>query len=676
MTRSVFYLFALSFFLAGNTGSDKTATLTQTPLLVQTVTANHLQPLPLDQTLTERVWEDFLIRVDEEKLLFTEADVTEFKKYPIALAKVLQSGDVGFVLYSHEVYQASLERARQLCAQITDEELNLLEEQYLETNLRKRSYCADEKALKRRWIGYLKKRILNEWLPQKALATAPPKFPLPISTLLKARQQIDQKLDGLIKPKEFIEHALMKAYVAIHDVQSSYMSPEEKASWDASFARNFSGIGVHFQVQNGYPTILKVVEGGAASKSGKIGSGDVILAIGEAESTIDLIGKSSKEVRELLLGPTDSELLLHLRKPNQETEAVILRRAQIELSRASSAVFFDPVVGKKIGYLKLPRFYAGKYRSAAEVQTELQRLNAQSIDGLIVDLRDNQGGAVSQATQIIGYFLAGGPVMQFRYADGDIRVHNDPNNETLYGGPLTVLVNSKSSSASELLAGTLQAYKRAIVVGSRTYGKGSIQRFFPLYESDNSTVVGHAKLTIGAFYTANGTCTQYKGIQPDVHLPATDDLIPNGIRFFPNAMITEDLPPIKLSSQPYQVDKQEALLISSNSKLRLKKDLRFHQIEEIAKQKQAYDLGGSNISLEWNAAAKHYRKQIEQRNKTQNSYIAQPGFKATPLWPESASDNVTNNKKTQLEADPYLYESYCITAELRASGTAVGTEER
>jgi C-terminal peptidase prc len=344
------------------------------------------------------------------------------------------------------------------------------------------------------------------------------------------------------RSRESLFHDFIDSYLSINDYQSDFMSPAEREQWNASFNRSLVGTGISFEIGDEYPKITEVYVNGPAWNTAHILAGDQLLGLQLRDDTyVDLAGLSSEEVSSHLLGEEGSTLGLKVRHTNGQTETVAVRREHFALSRSTAAVLQDKN-GQKIGYIRLPRYYSGDYSSAADILADLQYLQAEKVAGLILDVRNNKGGSAAEAVNIVGYFLHGEPVMRSVYRDGRQRTLSDEDPTAQYEGKLLVLVNQGSASASELTAATLQQYRRALIVGRQTFGKGTIQRFFEIMDDSTGNKLGDVKLTIGSFYAGKGYATQFRGVSPDISLPLEDPSKPTGEREVKHALRIEHLP--------------------------------------------------------------------------------------------------------------------------------------
>ncbi|MBE0642165.1 MAG: carboxy terminal-processing peptidase, partial [Bacteroidales bacterium] len=325
----------------------------------------------------------------------------------------------------------------------------------------------------------------------------------------------------------------INSFVSIYDPHSEYYPPKAKEDFDIRFSGQLEGIGATLQQEDGYVKVREIVAGSASWKQGELEVNDLILKVGQgAEEPVDIVDMRLDDAVRLIRGPKGTEVRLTVKKVDGSTRVIPIIRDVVVLEEtfAKSAILEEDGHQGKIGYIMLPSFYMDfkdpSGRSAAsDVLNEINKLKAEGISGLIIDLRGNGGGSLLDAVKMAGYFIEKGPVVQVKSRFGEPYVFDDKDPAVQYGGPLVVLVNSFSASASEIFAAAMQDYQRAIIVGSSsTFGKGTVQRFFELdkmvpVEHQDVRPLGSIKLTTQKFYRVNGGATQLKGVSPDLILP-------------------------------------------------------------------------------------------------------------------------------------------------------------
>ncbi|WP_123659052.1 carboxy terminal-processing peptidase [Salinisphaera japonica] len=332
----------------------------------------------------------------------------------------------------------------------------------------------------------------------------------------------------------------MDAYTHSYDPHTDYFSPRRAEDFSIDMNLSLQGIGAELRSKNGYAELVRLIPGGPAAKSGKLKPTDRIIAVGQGESGefTDVIGMRLDETVQLIRGKKGSTVRLQVQPQDTgPTTTVVLQRDKIELKdqAASSKVINIKQNGHAhdIGVISLPSFYNG---TADDVEKQLVKLKKQDVEGVVLDLRNNGGGALGEAMQLIGLFMDSAPGVQIRDAEGNIQVLGDRNDGAVYTGPLAVMTNRLSASASEIVAGALQDYGRALILGSDTFGKGTVQTLLPLSE-------GQLKLTEAKFYRVSGKSTQDRGVEPDITYPSAVDPDKIGESALPNALPYDTIPP-------------------------------------------------------------------------------------------------------------------------------------
>ncbi|MCB0552912.1 MAG: carboxy terminal-processing peptidase [Phaeodactylibacter sp.] len=635
--------------------------------VIQTVQANHLQPRGIDDALSVDLFRYYLSHLDPNKLFFTKEAISQLQQYELTIDDELQNASLIFFDRSVELWRKGIADAENYCRMALEAEIGVFAEDYFETNAAKSAYAKDANGLQERWAMVVKKHVLDELLVEEKNNSGLA-FELRKEVAIERVGRMFSKRFEKLKNqgKEALLEDYVNAFLKIQDVQSEYLSPEEKAKWDSEFNRSFVGIGVQLKNVAGYPAISELIIGGPAWKSGQLEQGDILLTIADGSSApVDVSGMSAEDVVGILKGEKGAAITVTIRKGDNTVKDISLKRDEIELDLAMSFLLQDEALKRKVGYIRLPRFYAGEEGCAAHLLAELERLKAREVGGIVLDLRDNQGGAAREAIKIMGYFLKEGVAMQAQYRDGRHSIFEDTDGIAQYDGQLIVLVNTNSSSASELLSGTMQDYGRAVVVGSQaTYGKGTIQRFFNLEEENGNGAsgLGEVKLTIGKFFTAAGRTTQYKGVTPDIILPDDFQFVQSGERVYEYSLVTEGLELSKVNQDVCLIP--DLTEIQARSNRRVKNNSRFQLA--VAKAQAKMDAETHSL-INLNYEKYKARKEREQilADQYQAIFKAIEAFTATPILEttdleDPASKAKMDFWKTKIQQDPYIQECYWI----------------
>ena len=627
------------------------------PLLLESITrlvqSNHLAPIPIDDSLSQQIFHAFLQAIDPEKIFFEEAEIAKLRTFEFDLDDQLQAGTTAFFDQAFHTYQKVLDRAHGYCQKWMDRIPNGSVEEYWEADPARRNFATGQANLRECWRLLVKKKYIESLYAIQSDETA--LSPEQQQQLAKERTRShfeDQFTALLNQTRAQLFDQYLNSYVKLNDYQSEYLSPEAKARWDANFNREFVGVGLSLSTTHSYPIISEVIIDGPAWKTRAIKPGDRLLAIAAKDNLwIDLAGMPLQEVLDLLGGKPGSQVKLRIKKIGQAIREVVVIRDKIQLDLSVAAVIADGQDSPKLGYIRLPRFYAGEEGCSAHILQQLQALKAAEVDGIIFDVRDNQGGSAREAVAIMGYFLQGGVVMRSTYRDLESHQLDDEDKEAQYQGKLLILVNSKSSSASELFSGTLQDYGRALVVGSQTFGKGTIQRFFDLSDENQQILPGSIKLTMGTFYTAAGHTTQYKGIQPDIILPDPNHDVLTGERAVAHAL---QVPDLEISESPFPLPVIPSLdNLQALSQARRQANPYFQEIEKLAEQKRAQQ-HQTRIPLHFDKF-----KIWKQRSSssTLTSARSPTGLQVQMLSVITTSENKKKYWSDRIGKDPYVMEA-------------------
>lgn len=618
---------------------------------------NHIESLPIDDQLSKKLFTHYLTQLDPNKVFFSQTDIDELQSFQLSIDDELKSGQFTFFEQSIQLLRQAVLKAEKYYKENIAGSFNLSLNESFETNASKIDYAKSDAALSLRWKKKLTKMLFDELLIVEQQDPALNKKLQMEKALIKVRQRADKIFTRYKNiSEEDLWNRYINSYLKIHDFQSTYLSPSEKAAWDASYTRSYVGIGARLVIVNDYPEIKELVIGGPAWKSKQLVEGDVILEVtpNPNEEAVSTMGLKLSDVIELLVGDRLSEVSMLVRRQSGEIKSISIIRDQIAHDLAMSFVLHDEVQKRKIGLLRLPRFYTGNEGSAYHVLNEIERLKAKNIDGLIFDVRNNQGGSSGEAIDIIGLFLEQGVVMQTQS-----RALSDVDGIAQYDGELLVLTNTRSGSASELFSGTLQDYNRACIVGSTsTFGKGSMQRFFNM---DNEQ--GAIKLTVGRFFTASGRSPQRVGIIPDITLPDDDLYVPSGERIHDNSLPPKDLPITTVSQSVHPLP--DLTLIKKQSENRVAKNAPLQLAKEKAKQiKAEYDHTKVYLNYE------DYKKNtLITDEKYQSIYSKINGFTVEPT--ATLQDSIALLRQEiwvkKILQDPYVYECYQVMNDLLAS---------
>jgi carboxyl-terminal processing protease len=522
----------------------------QTALIITKVMDRyHYRNLPLDDSLSSSILDRYIESLDPNKSFFTRQDISDFEKYRHSLDEAITSARLA---PAFEIFK----RFRQRVDERTDLALSLLKQNKFDFTVQESyrfdredaQWAKDETAIKELW----RMRVKNDILGLRLAGKEDDKI---VETLEKRYHNITHRTRQFESDDVF--QAFINAYTLSVEPHTAYMSPERSENFDISMRLSLQGIGAVLRNDNEYTTIQSTVTGGPADKSGQLKSGDRIIGVaqGGKGEMLDIIGWRLQDVVEIIRGTKGTLVRLNVLpkssgEDGKSKEVSIIRdEIKLEDQAVKSTIIEDlpGLEGMKFGVLDIPAFYrdfrgqaVGKddFRSTTrDVRKLLAELTIKKVDGIIVDLRGNGGGSLTEATELTGLFIKEGPVVQVRDSQGRLEIERDLDPEQVYSGPLVVMVNRNSASASEIFAGAIQDYHRGLVIGEPTFGKGTVQTLVDLGQfSRGSEDLGRLRLTIAQFFRVQGGSTQNRGVVPDILFPTATAAADHGERSLDNAL--------------------------------------------------------------------------------------------------------------------------------------------
>lgn len=567
---------------------------------------NHFSGKAIDDELSAAAFDLYVKQLDYQKRLLLADEVDQLKIFADRIDDEVKSGRVILAPLAFRLLNNSITRAEQLVTTILETPFVFNVAEDFETDPEKLSFSATESELAERWRLDLKYRTLSRYL--SLLEDAAVEAPLKVSTKqqqeteIEAREKVRKQYAAYferLKQETLKDHydRYLNAFSRAFDPHTTYMPPQSKEDFDISMRGSLEGIGATLREEDGYIKIVKVIPGSAASRQGQLLADDVILAVAQgAEEAVDVTDMRLRDAVALIRGKKGSEVRLTIRRQGAKPFVVPIVRdvVVIEESFVKSALIAEPQTGEHFGYVKIPSFYrdfettrnGGKGRNSTDdVRTALKEFAGKDMLGLILDLRNNGGGALTDAVGVAGLFLGAGPIVQVRNSTGEAKVLYSYTNEVAYGGPMIVLVNHFSASASEIVAGALQDYGRALIVGSEhTHGKGTVQVIMDLDKSltlrnmREYMPLGALKMTTQKFYRVSGDSTQYRGVVPDVVLPDRSRYNEYGERYLDYSLPWDRISEVEHSEWP-TFDRPS---LNAKSRQRVSHDKDFMEIERLA----------------------------------------------------------------------------------------------
>jgi len=566
-----------------------TQTQAKTAIVINKVLERyHYRKVAFDDAFARTILDNYLAALDPSRSFFLARDVERFGTGARRLDDNLRRGELDSAFDIFRVYRMRVDErvAYALTLLSSDFDFNVAESYAFDRE--KAPWAKTDKELDEIW----RLRVKNDFLSLRIAG----------KTDADIRERLRQRYDGLARRvQQFtgddVFQAFMNAYTETLEPHTSYMSPATSENFDISMKLSLEGIGAVLRSDNEFTVIQRTIPGGPARDSGQVSSGDRILGVGQGlDGKIeDVVGWRLQDVVDKIRGPKGSVVRLQLLPESGasdgKTREVPLVRNEIKLEDQAAKDYLIEQLpnapGLKIGVIELPAFYRdfeaeseGKrdFRSTTrDVRELLKKLAAQNVDGIVIDLRGNGGGSLAEATSLTGLFIDTGPVVQVKDAFGKVEVERDSDPGVAYSGPLAVLVDRDSASASEIFAGAIQDYGRGLVIGEPTFGKGTVQTLVDLnrYVPGDQADLGRLRLTMAEFFRVSGGSTQLKGVEPDVHFPSKDDATDHGERALDNP-----LPWARIDAADYRrVGTTDAGALTRQSVQRISQDPGFKMLE-------------------------------------------------------------------------------------------------
>ncbi|NKI31695.1 carboxy terminal-processing peptidase [Croceivirga thetidis] len=592
-------------------------------LITYVLERGHYEPKDINDTFSANVYEDFIDILDPTKRYFLASDIQEFETYKYQIDDELKNTEITFFNLVYDRLMTRMNEAKDIYAEVLEEPFDFSKQEEINIDYKDESYAQNRQELKERWRKQLKYNALGVYdnkisIRKTAVSggssdTQGPDMvsvdveaninttPIELKDVTLAEVEAEARkstkttldeffdfVDDLERKDWFVQY--VNTIVDEFDPHTFYFAPEEKDKFDINISGKFEGIGARLQKKPEGAKIVEIISGGPVWRDKSLEVGDEIIKVGqENEEPIDIVGMRLDDAIKLIKGPKGTTVALTVRKVDGSVEIVSITRDVVELeeSYAKSATVIKN--SKKFGLIHLPKFYVDfedytERNAATDVAKEVERLKQAGAEGLILDLRDNGGGSLKTVVEMAGLFIKDGPIVQVKSSDKRKEVHEDKDERIQWDGPLVILVNELSASASEILAAAMQDYKRAIVIGSKqTFGKGTVQNVIPLdniVRSNEHGNLGAIKLTTQKFYRINGGSTQLEGVKSDIVVPDRYSYIDIGERDQDNPLGWDKITPADYQFWDGYIDYEGTI---AKSQARMSMNPQIQLIEENAK---------------------------------------------------------------------------------------------
>lgn len=694
MKKSNFAVVLIVFFsgwaahVKGQSAPDQ---MHQAALLTKVLDQNHFSPISRDDLFSKKVFDAFLESVDPAKLFFTQADIERLSQYQYKLDEEVEGKSWEFLPLFQKLYKEKLLQAESNLEKILQIPFNFSEKEIITLSTKASSeYAASEEQLKNRWELWLKYRTLR-YLAASSIHGADIKSSLAREpearkkTLINEKRAISRILQHPSGYESYIASTFLNAITLCYDPHSVFMDQTDMENYKSGVSSEGFSFGLQIDDnENGEVEITRVAPGGPAWRSNEIHKGDIILGLKwQGKDPLDLIGADCEEIYSILSASNSEPLEFSIRKLNGIVKTVLLNKEKIR-EEENIVKSFILNGNKKIGYISLPGFYS-EWENASglgcsnDVAKELIKLKKENIEGLILDLRYNGGGSLLEGANLAGIFIDEGPLFMLKNREGKPYIMKDMNRGTIFDGPMLVMVNGQSASASEVLASTLQDYNRALIVGSQTFGKATGQIIMPLdtlFGSENNDLesvvspYGYVTVTLRKLYRVTGGSTQLRGVNPDVWLPNAFDQLEFREKSYPFPLPFDS---IVKKVYYYPLAPLPISRLQKMSSERLHSDKKFQRINSIsdtlamriAMETMEIPLDLTSY-LEMQRGEEENDKQLEAAEKEiVSSFKAQnPAYDANVISMDDYSRDLNSILIKNIESDIYLEESYRIMGDL------------
>jgi len=644
--------------------------------VVELLKRHHYSKPPLDDARSAIIYDSYIKLLDPARSYFTAADIAEFDKWKTQFDDFLKSGnlDPGFT-----IYKRYLDRVKQrldfALAELNKgvDKIDFTTNETLLIDRKDAPWMKNQAELDDLW----RKRVKDEVLRQKIAGKEPKQIQ---ETLIKRYKNQLARLDQT--RAEDIFQAYINTFAQSYDPHTNYLSPDNAENFDINMSLSLEGIGAVLQSDNDQVKIVRLVPAGPAAKTKQVAPADKIIGVAQGnKEMVDVVGWRLDEVVKLIRGPKGSVVRLEIipasNAPSDQTSKIvsITREAvKLEEQAAKKSVLKLKQDGRdyKLGIIEIPAFYldfkayrAGdpEYKSTTrDVKKLLTELQKEKVDGVVIDLRNNGGGSLQEATELTSLFIEKGPTVLVRNSDGRVDVLEDENPGAFYKGPLALLVNRLSASASEIFAGAMQDYHRALIIGGQTFGKGTVQTIQPLNH-------GELKLTLAKFYRVSGQSTQHQGVLPDIDYPSIIDTKEIGESALPEAMPWDTIRPVvKPAADPFRPFLAQ---LKAQHEARSAKDSEFTYIRDRLALTQKL-MNEKTVSLnEQERRARHdsiEAKQLALENTRRKAKGEEP---LKELKKEDEDALPVEDENTKPEDDAYLAETGRILIDYLSASTKV-----
>ncbi len=680
-------------------------------LLAFVIQKGHYQPKDMDDDFSKGVYKDYLNALDPSKRFFLQSDIDEFAKYETRLDDAIRNKDLTFFDLTYNRLMERIKDATPYYKEILDKPIDYTIDESFNVDYEKMPYSKTAAELKDRWrkqiklstLSSLSDRMKLEEDKKKGITAdkkpavdedGEPILPVKDDGKPKTYEELEKQTretatKSLNEYFSFVKDLNRDDYFSVFvnsiaerfDPHTSYFPAEEKDKFDISMSGKLEGIGARLQKKNDFTEITELISGGPAWKEKELEPGDIVMKVAQGkEEPVDVVGMRIDDVVKKIKGPKGTEVRLTVKKVDGTIKVISIIRDIVEIDETYAKSSVVKKGDKLFGVIYLPKFYIdfedkNSRDAAKDMAIEIDRLKKQGVEGIILDLRDNGGGSLKTVVDIAGLFIDQGPVVQVRSAGKDKEVLSDTDTRVQWDGPLVVMINNFSASASEILAAAIQDYHRGVIIGSKqSYGKGTVQNVIDLNQfvrNGSYGDLGALKTTTQKFYRIDGGSTQLRGVSSDVVMPDRYSYIEIGERDMDNAMPWDKIDPANY--KPWKSDNMQAAI--ENSKKRVAANPEFKLLDEDAQWlSKRKDENTFSLNLEKFRQQQQIVDAQAKKFKVLSDYKNQLAFTSLPYEEAlSQKDNTLKEKRDRwhenLSKDVYVEEGLNILSDMAPKGS-------
>ena len=540
------------------------------------VERGHYSSIQIDDDLSLKIFDDFINKLDPQKRFFTLSDIKELDRFKYKIDDQIKAYDLEFFEEIHDRYRSRIAEAKIFVEKAFENNFDFNDKEYIDLDIDSIPFSSDKNQLYERWRKQIKYSILDI-ISQKNSSDSIDDNEImmnAISTVKKNTNDFFNYANEIERDDWF--SVFLNSFVGQFDPHTFYFKPDDKEKFDVSISGNFDGIGARLSKADGNVKIVDVIIGGPVWKDKLLDVGDIILAVGQADQEpISIFGMKLDDSIKLIKGPAGTTVTLRIKKLDGQIKDVKIKRDVVELEETFAKSTLISKNSKNYGYISLPKFYADfdNYKnrnSANDVKNEIIKLKNNGIKGLILDLRNNGGGSLQTVVEMTGLFIEKGPIVQVKSIGNRKKILYDRDAQVYWNGPLVLLINEMSASASEIISAALQDYNRAIIIGSeKSFGKGTVQNIVDLnrFISNSDYDMGAIKVTTDIFYRINGESVQLEGVESDIVIPDSYMYVFDGERDEKNPIKWDKIGPATYTKWQSYDDKFKYVTDQMNRKL-------------------------------------------------------------------------------------------------------------